>query len=256
VQQSNTYIIVFISVVTIVLGGLLSAANQVLKPAQQRSMELDAKRQILTAVVSLEGKKGKEILDLYSQTIGAVVVDINGDVIETNEKGEPMTADQVNVAKNYKLAPEKRMYPVYTYHQPGKPDAVEAYIFPMYGNGLWGPVWGYLALSTDLNTIQGVVFDHESETPGLGARITTELVQTRYKGKKMFDPSGNLVSVSMLKGESNPESSLDEHHIDGLSGATITGKGVNAMLRNYLGYYSGYIRKISTRTGQDVALLR
>ena len=253
-QQSNTYIILFISAVTVVLGGLLSAANQVLKPAQQRSMELDSKRQILSAVVSLDGKKGDEILSLYDQSITAIVVDINGDPVQNDDKGEPMTADKVDVAKNFKLSPDKRLYPVYKYHKPGNPDAVEATIFPMYGNGLWGPIWGYLALGTDMNTILGVTFDHESETPGLGARITSDQIQERYRGKRMFDDSGDLVSVSMLKGEGNPDSSLDDHHIDGLSGATITGRGVNAMLRNYVGYYAGYMQRASG-SKSDVVLL-
>ena len=80
-------------------------------------------------------------------------------------------------------------------------DTPEAYIFPIYGQGLWDWIAGFLALSDDLNTIRGVSFSHKQETPGLGARITDAEVQQRYVGKKIYDQSGKLVSVEMVKGE-------------------------------------------------------
>ena len=231
-QQSNTYIIVFSAVLTIVLGGLLSLANQGLKPMQQRSVELDTKKKILGAVTDLKGMKGNEVLELYGSTIESIVVDINGEVVEKDENGAEIIAENVDVAKNYKKAPEERLFPVFKYHQAGNTDAVEAYIFPVYGTGLWGPVWGFVALETDLNTIKGASFDHKSETPGLGARITSEEITSRYVGKKLFSGSGDLLSVSMLKGENNPSSALNEHHIDGMSGATLTANGMNDMFEN------------------------
>jgi Na+-transporting NADH:ubiquinone oxidoreductase subunit C len=255
VQQSNTYIIVFSAVLTIVLGGLLSLANQGLKPMQQKSEELDTKSKILSAVTDLKGKKGKEILDLYGQTIESVVVNINGEEVEKDDKGLSLLAENVDIAKNYKKTPENRMYPVFKYHKAGDKDAIEAYIFPIYGKGLWGPIWGFIALETDLNTIKGVSFDHKTETPGLGARITTNEISNRYIGKKIFDETGKMISIMMLKGENNPESALDEHHIDGMSGATLTGKGVNQMLESYFQYYQEFMNKAKNRTTEKVALI-
>lgn len=246
-QQSNTYIIVFSAITTIVLGGMLAMANQLLKPRQQKSIELDTKRQILNAVTDLKGKKGKEILDFYNQTIDGIVIDINGKKIEDGDNGEPIKADKVNVAGNYKKPPEERVYPVFVYHKPGDADAVESYIIPVYGNGLWGNIWGFVALDTDLNTVKGASFDHESETPGLGARISSEEIESRFKGKKVFDESGQLKSVVMLKGERNPESMIDEHHVDGMSGATLTSVGLNNMLQNYFKYYSAFLKKASKK---------
>jgi Na+-transporting NADH:ubiquinone oxidoreductase subunit C len=243
VRQSNTYVIVFSAVLTIILGGLLSLANQGLKPMQQKSEELDTKKKILSAVTDLKGKKGNEILELYAESIESIVVNYNGDIVETDDKGAKVVAENVDIAKNYKKAPEDRLYPVFKYHKPGNRDAVEAYIFPIYGAGLWGPIWGFIALETDLNTIKGVSFDHKTETPGLGARITTAEISNRYIGKKIYDNNGQLASVFMLKGENNPASMLDEHHIDGMSGATLTGKGVNQMLDNYFKYYQSYIKE-------------
>ena len=253
-QQSNTYVIVFSAILTIVLGGLLSLANQGLKPMQQKSIELDTKKKILSAVTDLKGQKGNEIIDLYGQTIESIVVDLEGELVEKDEKGADIEAEKVNIAKNFKKAPEDRMYPVFKFHKAGDKDAVEAYIFPVYGKGLWGPIWGFIALETDLNTIKGTSFDHAKETPGLGARITSTEIRNRYNGKKVFDDNGNLISIFMLKSENNPTNALDEHHIDGLSGATLTAYGVNDMLENYFKYYLGYINKSKNAT-KKVALL-
>ena len=253
-QQSNTYVIVFSAILTIVLGGLLSLANQGLKPMQQKSVELDTKKKILSAVTDLKGKKGNEVIELYGQTIESIVVDINGELIDKDEKGLDIEAEKVNIAKNFKKVSEERQYPVFIYHKAGNKDAIEAYIFPVYGKGLWGPIWGFIALETDLNTIKGTSFDHKSETPGLGSRITSTEIRNRYNGKKVFNNSGDLVSISMLKGENNAPDKLDDHHIDGLSGATLTANGVNDMLENYFKYYQGYINKSKGAT-KKVALL-
>jgi len=255
VQQSNTYIIVFSAVLTIVLGGLLSLANQGLKPMQQKSEELDTKKKILSAVTDLKGVKGNEVLEKYSQSIESIVVNMDGEKVEKDEKGIDIVAENVNVAKNFKKAPEDRLYPVFKYHKAGDKDAVEAYIFPVYGKGLWGPIWGFIALDTDLNTIKGVSFDHKTETPGLGARITTKEISDRYTGKKVYDDSGDIASIVMLKGENNPSSKLDAHHIDGMSGATLTANGVNEMLVDYFLYYQGYMKKAKSNATEKVALL-
>ena len=135
---------------------------------------------------------------------------------------------------------------------PDNPEKVEAYILPLYGNGLWDKIWGFVAVESDLNTIKGVSFAHRGETPGLGARIADSDIQSRFAGKKIYDSSGELVSVDMAKGEhGGGQSSIDyyandPHTVDGMSGATITAKGVNQMLANYLEYYQGYFNKIES----------
>lgn len=244
-QQSNTYVIVFSAILTIVLGGLLSLANQGLKPMQDKSVELDTKKKILGSVTDLKGKKGNEVLSLYDQSISSTVVDLEGQPVEKDEKGGEIVAEDVSIAKNFKKPADQRHYPVFVFHAAGNEDQVEAYILPVFGKGLWGPIYGFVALDTDLNTIKGISLDHDKETPGLGARITSKEVMERYIGKKIFDEAGGLVSVSMLKGENNSAEARDEHHIDGMSGATITGKGVNAMLMDYLGYYQRFLEKKS-----------
>jgi Na+-transporting NADH:ubiquinone oxidoreductase subunit C len=247
VRQSNTYIILFTAALTIVVGGLLSLASQGLAPAQKLSVELDTKTQILSSVMDrgvLAKLKRDEVLTLYGSRIKSLVVDINGEEVLKNRKGNPMVAEEVDISKNYKNAPEERLYPVFRYMNENNPDQVEAYILPLYGAGLWDKIWGFVALKGDLNTIVGASFDHKAETPGLGQRIATEEVQKRFIGKKIFDELGNLVSVKMVKGEGN--AGLTEHQIDGMSGATITGRGLNSMLEKYLSYYQAYFKKVNS----------
>ncbi|HSI75324.1 MAG TPA: NADH:ubiquinone reductase (Na(+)-transporting) subunit C [Lunatimonas sp.] len=245
--------ITFSVVLTIVLGLLLSGTSEVLKPIQQKAEALDTKKQILGAVMPVEeiaAMKPDEIDAFYESRISSKVVNIDGEEV-TEQDGATVTAESVDVGKNYKKAPEDRLYPVFIFHEEGNVDDAISYIFPVYGNGLWDNIWGYLALQTDVNTIEGVTFSHAGETPGLGARITSRDVQNRYVGKEIFDDSGNLVSVDMQKGEGRDYSGED-HMVDGLSGATITAVGVNKMLRSYLQNYQSYMDKI--KEGDEVAL--
>ncbi len=237
-KQSNGYIIGFAVACTVVLGAMLSLAAVGLRERQAEARDLDTKKQILGAVITL--REGDDIKTIYAKRIKSLVVDANGD-----EK-QGVIAEKVDIGKNYKLAPEAREYPVFQFVNESNPNEVEAYILPIYGNGLWDRIWGYLALSPDLNTIKGIVFDHKAETPGLGARIADKEIQERYVNKKLYDRSGNFVSVTMLKSEIG--NTLDDHKVDGMSGATMTANGVNRMIQNYVSYYQPYLNKIKAKT--------
>lgn len=240
-RQSNFYIIAFSAVLTIILGAILSLASTGLAPFQKKQIELDTKHQILSAVMDLNPKD--DVLKIYDDRVKSIVVNIKGEEVKKDADGKPLVAENVSIEKQFKKKPENRLYPVFIFHKSGKPEDVDAYILPTYGNGLWDNIWGFVALKPDFNTIEGISLDHKGETPGLGARITTPEVQNRFKGKTIYDKDGNLVSVHMLKGENNPKELRDTHHVDGMSGATLTGKGVNAMLEKYFGYYQAYINK-------------
>ena len=246
-RQSNTYILIFTAALTVVVGGLLSLASQGLAPAQKKSVELDTKSQILSSVMNrddLSKMTREEVLSVYDKTITSLVVDINGDVVEKDAKGNPIVAEEVDILKNYKKDPADRMYPVFKYAKDASSGKIDAYILPLYGAGLWDKIWGFVALESDLNTIAGASFDHKAETPGLGQRIATPTIQNRYVGKQIFDESGQLVSVTMLKGEGN--TGLSSHQVDGMSGATLTGRGLNDMLKNYLSSYQSYFKKVKS----------
>lgn len=231
-QQSNGYIIGFAAVMTIVLGGALAFAAQSLKPAQEKAKALDTKKQILSAVMVTKGEDKNELSKIYDGRVKSIVVDSTGTEIDS------LIAEKVNIRKESKKPHAERSYPVYLYYesgnQSGKPTA---YILPLFGKGLWDDIWGYVALEPDFQTVKGISFDHKGETPGLGARITDPNLQARYKGKKLYK-GDELISVNMMKGENNKE--LSPHQVDGMSGATITGKGVNNMLLKYIEAYEGY----------------
>ena len=117
-------------------------------------------------------------------------------------------------------------------------DGDTKYVFPVYGTGLWGAIWGYVALNSDKNTVYGVYFSHASETPGLGAEIATEHFQTLFSGKKAVD-NGQIVLGVVKNGKvENPEC-----QVDGISGGTITSDGVNLMLKNCLSNYKNFLTK-------------
>lgn len=253
-QQSNAYIITFSVILTVVLGLLLSGTSELLKPIQKKAEELDTKKQILGAVIPAEqiaAMKPEEVNEFYASRISSKVVNINGEEVEEQD-GVAVSAETVDVGKNYKKAPEDRLYPVFIFLDEGSDETALAYILPVYGSGLWDSIWGYVALKTDMDTIEGVTLSHAGETPGLGARITSVEVQQRYKDKTIYNEGGELVSVYMQKGEGKDYSG-EPHKVDGMSGATITADGVNNMLKNYLQHYQSYMEKIK-EGGSEVAM--
>lgn len=262
-QQSNTYIIGFIVVLCIIVGGLLAGANKLLGPAQQKSIEFDTKSQILNAVKNqVTLGKNADVLAVYNARIQSLVVDYDGNEVKQDEKGNPIEAEKVDILRNYKKKPEERLYPVFKLIDEKDKDKIEAYIVPVYGNGLWDKIWGYVALDSKIESIVGASFDHKAETPGLGQRIATDEIQGRFVGKKIYDESGKLVSVRMMKGEHGGEQASIEyykdkqHEVDGMSGATLTGKGLNVMLASYFASYQNYFKKVKDDSGSNTAMVQ
>lgn len=234
----------FTLITTVFVGGTLAVTSILLGPRQALSIEYDTKSQILGAVMNIT--EADDVLAIYDQRINSLVVDYNGDEVKKDAKGQPLVAEKVDVAKNFKLKPEERLFPVFKYVSAEDSTKIEAYILPVYGNGLWDRIWGFVALDSKLEAIKGISFGHKAETPGLGARISDDpVVSERFEGKKIYDNSGKLVSVSMVKGEKGDP--LDEHHVDGMSGATMTGNGVNKMLMEYLTCYKSYFNKVKSQ---------
>ncbi len=237
-RQSNGYILGFTVALTVICAGALAGVFQVLKPEHVKQEKLDKKKQILSAVVKLDGKLPNEIATMYSESIEAITVDFKGNSLSD------VNAETVNVLKEFKKKDvSQKQFPVFIYNKG------EAYIIPMYGNGLWDAVWGFIALDGDKNTIKGISFGHKGETPGLGARITNQDVKDRFIGKKIYDADGSLgksengafAGVWFEKGEKKVYPA-DGHQVDGLAGASMTTEGVNSMLKKYLEFYTPYFK--------------
>jgi Na+-transporting NADH:ubiquinone oxidoreductase subunit C len=233
VRQSNLYIVLYAAALTIVCAGALALTYEWLKPMQDANIEMERKKNILATVMEL--KEGDNIEQLYASRVKERVIDFQGNV----KVG--VKASQVVIAEQYKLKPEERLLPVYEFRNQADTSKIENAVMPVYGYGLWNNIWGFVALRSDLNTVQGVKFEHAGETPGLGARITSDDIQVRYKGKTVFD-GDNVASVQMQKGE-GMDYAADAHKVDGMSGATLTGKGVNNMLKDYFACYKNYLKK-------------
>lgn len=238
-RQSNFYILLYAAGLTIVCGGLLALASEGLKEKQLANIELERKANILSTVMNIG--EDVNIAEVYSKRVKSYVVDFNGNVVEG------VDAASVNVEAEYKKMPKDRLLPVYEFRSENNPEQLEFIVVPVHGFGLWDKIWGYIALQADLNTVQGVIFQHKGETPGLGARIASDDIQGRYKGKKVFD-GNELVSVTMMKGEGFDYSD-DPYKVDGMSGATLTAKGVNNMLKDYLSCYNNYFEKLKQKAG-------
>jgi Na+-transporting NADH:ubiquinone oxidoreductase subunit C len=163
------------------------------------------------------------------------VVDFQGNKVET-DAFEVMLGLNAEIRKDR----EDRNYPVFVYSENG---GQKKYVVPVRGKGLWGPIWGYVALAEDLNTISGAVFDHDKETPGLGAEINTDWFQEPFIGKTLFNEAGEFVSIQVVKGGADPSS---QHQVDGISGGTITSKALEAMLIDCLTGYVAHFKEIAT----------
>jgi Na+-transporting NADH:ubiquinone oxidoreductase subunit C len=125
-------------------------------------------------------------------------------------------------------------------------DEPRAYVLPISGKGLWSTIYGYIALDVDGATVRGITFYKHGETPGLGGEIEKEWFKSNFEGKRIFDEEGNLVSITVVKGkveELIPESEA-YHYVDGISGSTLTGRGINEFLEEDLGKYEPFLKKV------------
>lgn len=228
-RQGNTYTFLYASVLVIVVAAVLAFLSQSLKPTQQKNAEVAKKIDILKSV-NIESTAG-DAEGKYEKYIGE-----NAYVI--NNKGERVEAVAFNVdlAKELKKDAAQRAYPVY---ECTLDDGSKKYILPVRGKGLWGPIWGYLSLNDDKNTVFGATFGHKGETPGLGAEIEKEAFQEPFAGKSIFDDNAKLVSIKVTKAG---QSEGDIHAVDGISGGTITSKGVEAMLQDCLSGYESFLK--------------
>ena len=221
--NSNTYTILYASVMVVIVAFLLAFVSSSLREKQSKNEELDTKKQILAAlhVTGVEDAEAE-----YANYVKA-------DRVLTPEGG---LADYEGafVTKYEKEAKENNRYHVFVAEVEGEPK----YVFPVYGAGLWGAIWGYVALNADKNTVYGVYFSHASETPGLGAEIATPHFQGEFPGKQVID--GGEVALSVVK---NGQVERPGFQVDGISGGTITSSGVDAMLKACLGHYKNFLNQ-------------
>ena len=226
--NSNTYTIVYASVMVVIVAFLLAFVSSSLKDKQNENVELDKKKQILSALnVDI---KGADVAQLYSEIVKQEPL-LSADGSIKAEEGAFAIDSKVENAKP--LA--ERNLPLFICQVEG----ATKYVLPVYGAGLWGPIWGYVALNDDQSTIFGVYFSHAGETPGLGAEITSVPFKSQFPGKQIAK-EGEFTSVAIVK-PGNAEEGRD--YVNGISGGTITSQGVDAMLNDGLGQYVNFLKQ-------------
>jgi Na+-transporting NADH:ubiquinone oxidoreductase subunit C len=226
--NKNSFTFGFTIIMVIIVAALLSIAYIKLKPYQDRNIELEKKQNILSSVGITVDRDNAEAK--YSTYIKSEIV--------LNNKGEEVegSAFDVDLGKEIKKDVNTQLLPLFI----SEVDGATRYIIPLRGKGLWGPIWGFIALEDDLNKVYGAVFDHKKETPGLGAEINTPMFQDPFAGKTIFE--GEVFTpIKVIKG--GPKEG-DMHGVDGISGGTITSNGVSDMLSERLSMYLPYFNKM------------
>lgn len=232
-RQSNTYTVIYASVLVLVVGIVLSVVYQALRPAQVENISNDTKRQILAAA-RITPAQGESVATLYESHItDSYIVDASGNRVDNSTP-----ALDVNVGMESKKPASERLLPVFEC----KTDNGMKYILPVYGAGLWGPIWGYIAFDSNGDTIYGAYFAHQGETPGLGAEIEKPAFSDQFEGKNVFSQSGEFESVAVVKNGQEPQGRAWVHAI---SGGTITSQGVSKMLADSLEPYTNFLKSLA-----------
>ncbi|MFQ6676900.1 MAG: NADH:ubiquinone reductase (Na(+)-transporting) subunit C [Fidelibacterota bacterium] len=230
-QQSNTYTLVFTAIVTVILGIMLSIAATSLKERQDLNVALDIKKNILRALGFTETEDEpwtqQTIQEIFEKNVEGFVVNSKGNRLKEVSVENIVESDQ---------------YPVYCKHIPGY--GIDGYAIPISGKGLWSTLFGYIALEPDGITVKGITFYKHGETPGLGGEVEKEWFTDNFMGKKIIDNEGTLVSIQIVKGNVDKTSKESFHQVDGISGATMTGKGVTAFLKTDLRKYEPFFQQI------------
>ena len=238
-KDSNGYTFGFAIALVVVVGTSLSLISMGLKPLQDKNDEIKKKLDILSAMMDVKKLKidrsnAAEEFDKYVDINDAIVLDINGNV----KPG--VKAFDVDIKKEYKdkkLAEKDKSFPLFIAQQDGK----TVYVIPVVGKGLWGPIWGNICLGEDQKTITGASFGHKGETPGLGAEISQKFFIDRWLNEKISDENGDPVRFEIVKDGSG---SKMESKVDGITGGTITSKGVEEMINRGMKVYIAYFKNM------------
>ena len=218
--NSNSYTIIYAAIMVVIVAFLLAFVSSSLKDIQNANVKNDTKKQILSAINVTDVKDADAEFAKYE--VKDMLVQADG-TLATYE-GEFNTSFKGEIAENRLHVFECKV------------DGATKYIVPVYGAGLWGPVWGYVALNDDKDTVFGVYFNHAGETPGLGAEITTPKFQAPFVGKKVLE--NGEVGLSVVKAG---KVAKPDYEVDGISGGTITSQGVDAMLKDCLKLYKPFL---------------
>ena len=231
-RDSNAYTFLFATLMVLVVASSLAFTASSLKDKQNENVRKEKMQNILATIgISTDRDEAEGLYNQYIKQELALIKDGSND--------ETVNAFKIEMATETKKPLEQQRFPLYI----AEVEEAKYYIVPLRGAGLWDAIWGYIALEGDMTTIKGAVFDHKGETAGLGAEITQDWFQERFVGEKVFDTKGNLVGINVSKTNNDPKDlDKDDHEVDAISGATITGDGVTDMILERLTHYLPYLQ--------------
>ena len=234
-RESNRYTFIFACIVCMLCSLCIAFVSEGLRPKKEVNELLDIKKNILKAVdlkTPLDPKMSSDVLlDIYKRKIEELVIDNQGNVIEGKLPDEILEGEEA--------------YPLYIYKENGE---IISYCFPIVGKGLWSTIYGYLALEPDGIFIRGITFYKHGETPGLGAEIEKQWFQDSFKGKCIWNvTTGKLVCPILVKGKVSDliqDNDKKKYFVDGITGATMTSKGITQMLDKWILIYEPFFKKV------------
>ncbi|MFT4986767.1 MAG: Na+-transporting NADH:ubiquinone oxidoreductase subunit C [Glaciecola sp.] len=259
-KEGSAYTFMFAIILVILVGSTLAFTSMALKDTIKKNVN-DKKMMNILSSMGVESTRANASVEFEKYITDRILLDVDGKVLNTNEGAiDPLNKEDafnLDVKKEYKgkiaklvqklknnkeelmteVAAAGTQYPLFI----GEKDGKQLYIMPMVGTGLWGPIWGYVSVEDDFNTIFGAAFDHKTETPGLGAEIKEPFFEKPFEGLKLYDDGGKYVSITARKGgkiQGNP------HQVDGITGGTITSNGVNEMLYRSILIYTRYFKTL------------
>lgn len=260
-RDSMGHTLLVATILCVVCSVFVSGAAVGLRGYQEANKVLDRQKNVLIAAELFDEEKNtlKDIPTLF-ESIELVLIDLNTGRPVENAEIDPDTYDQRAAAKDPALrqaiAPENdvagihhREKYVFVY-QVKKGGQVEQIVLPIYGKGLWSTLYGFIAMDADTTTIRGITFYEHAETPGLGGEVDNKQWKALWRGKKAFDNAWEL-KIEVVKGPASREGDKALYQIDGLSGATITSRGVSNLVRYWLGpdAFGPYLEKLRESGG-------
>jgi Na+-transporting NADH:ubiquinone oxidoreductase subunit C len=237
---SNRYIFIYASVMVIIVAAVLSAAAMFLQPFQERNVRIERIQNILaSAGINSTRDNAEQLFEKHIVT--ELLIDRHGNIMTDDRRAfyvdlrdELRKLTELNAGRST----EEPAFPMFVCEVNDE----LSFIVPVFGGGLWGALWGFIALEADFNTVVGVVFDHAGETPGLGSAVAYPSFHEQFIGKKIFDENDNFVSISVVKGGIANSRIASIHGVDAISGGTITSDGSAEMIRVSLGNYVNFFK--------------
>lgn len=243
--EKNSYTVIFAVVMVIIVGSILAFLASGLRPQIDENERFEKQQNILYAMGVSENTEDSgvnfipttSVEEEFSKYIKQQLVIIDGKAQEQEEAYLIDLKKEISALKNN----EEARLPLFI----GEKDGKKFYILPMYGKGLWDAIWGFMAVNESM-TVQGVYFDHKGETPGLGANIKLRYFMDDFTGESLLD-GNRYAGIAVAKGNNDPlNKDKEDNEVDALAGATITGNGVSAMIKETLKIYKPYLETIRT----------